>query len=119
MENYPLKKECSDLDIELPDKTTDEAYLQLLRKSLKQIIPMVEPELIFFQAGVDILESDKLGRLAVTLKGCKERDKIVFETAKANHIPIVFNMAGGYSEKISIIIEAHANTYRMAQQVFF
>jgi len=117
--NYPLRKENSDLDIALPDGTEDQEYLEVLRKTLPELISDVRPELIFFQSGVDVLESDKLGRLALTLQGCKKRDEIVFNETKKHGIPVVFNMGGGYSKKIAVIIEAHANTYRTAREFYF
>ena len=117
--NYPLKKESSDLDISLPDGVSDSFYLQLLKETLYRLIDEVKPEFIFFQSGVDILETDKLGKLKVTMQGCKERDRIVLTICKANQIPLVACMGGGYSEKFKDIIEAHSNTYRLAQEIFF
>jgi len=117
--NYPLRKEKSDLDIALPDGTEDKQYLQVLRDTLPGLISDVRPELIFFQSGVDVLASDKLGRLGLTVQGCKRRDEIVFTETKKRGIPVVFNMGGGYSKKISVIIEAHANTYRTARDIYF
>ena len=116
--NYPLQKETSNLDIGLPDFTNDEFYLSTLEVNLKNLIQQVEPEFIFFQSGVDILDTDKMGRLSVSKAGCKTRDRIVFETAKQNHIPIVASMGGGYSEFLDVI-DAHANTYRLAQEIYF
>jgi acetoin utilization deacetylase AcuC-like enzyme len=116
--NYPLQKETSDLDIGLPDFTHDEFYLSTLEVNLKNLIQQVEPEFIFFQSGVDILDTDKMGRLGVSKAGCRTRDTIVFGTAKQNHIPIVASMGGGYSDFLDVI-DAHANTYRVAQEVFF
>lgn len=116
--NYPLHKEISDLDIGLPDFANDEFYLSTLEVNLKNLIQQVEPEFIFFQSGVDILDTDKLGRLGVSKAGCKTRDRIVFNTAKLNRIPIVASMGGGYSEFLEVI-DAHANTYRVAQEIFF
>ncbi|MCZ4409461.1 histone deacetylase [Cryomorphaceae bacterium 1068] len=117
--NYPLRKENSDLDIALPDGTEDEHYLKALSETLLDLINKVRPELVFFQSGVDVLESDKLGRLSLSLNGCKKRDEIVFTETKKRSIPVVFNMGGGYSKKISVIIEAHANTYRTAREIYF
>jgi acetoin utilization deacetylase AcuC-like enzyme len=117
--NYPMIKEQSDLDIGLPDHTNDSLYLSTLEVNLKNLIDQVQPEFIFFQSGVDILHTDKLGRLSVTREGCKQRDRIVLETAKRNKIPIVASMGGGYSLDFRDIIEAHANTYRLAQEIFF
>jgi acetoin utilization deacetylase AcuC-like enzyme len=117
--NYPMQKEKSDLDIPLQDGCDDHTYLKLLKENLPNLIDQIKPDFIFFQSGVDILSTDKLGRLGVSIEGCKQRDKYVFEEAKRNNIPLVAVMGGGYSEKISHIIEAHANTFRLAQDLFF
>jgi acetoin utilization deacetylase AcuC-like enzyme len=117
--NYPVRKEISNLDIGVPDKIEDKAYLKLLYETLPSLIQKTEPDIIFYQSGVDILSTDKLGRLSVSIEGCKLRDRFVLEQAKTNAIPIVISMGGGYSEKISDIIDAHANTYREAQSIFF
>jgi acetoin utilization deacetylase AcuC-like enzyme len=117
--NYPLQKENSDLDIGLADFTDDKFYLTTLDANLKNILDEVEPDFIFFQSGVDILATDKLGKLGVTREGCKQRDRIVLETAKRNKIPLVASMGGGYSTDFRDIIEAHANTYRLAQEIYF
>lgn len=117
--NYPMIKESSDLDIGLPDFTDDKFYLQTLKSNLANILDQVQPELIFFQSGVDVLATDKLGKLSLTRAGCKERDRIVLKTAYQNQIPVVASMGGGYSTDFRDIIEAHANTYRIAQEIFF
>ncbi len=117
--NYPLHKERSDLDIGLPDGTEDGFYLKVLKENLALLIDTVQPDFIFFNSGVDVLETDKLGRLKLSIKGCRERDKIVLEACKINKIPLSISMGGGYSPKITTIIEAHANTFRMAQELFF
>lgn len=117
--NYPARKERSDLDIGLPDGLSDEPYLRILRNTLPGLIDSVEPDFIFYLSGVDVLASDKLGRLSMSLEGCKERDRIVLESCYRNKIPVAVSMGGGYSERISTIVEAHANTYRVAQQIFF
>jgi acetoin utilization deacetylase AcuC-like enzyme len=117
--NYPLIKETSDLDIGLPDNTPDKFYLTTLEINLKNLIDLIEPDFMFFQSGVDILDTDKLGRLSVTRQGCKQRDRVVLEAAHRNKIPLVVSMGGGYSPDFRDIIEAHANTYRLAQEIFF
>lgn len=117
--NYPLHKEQSDLDIGLPDNTGDDEYLSLLDFHLKTLMDSVQPDFIFFQSGVDVLATDKLGRLGLSIDGCKQRDKLVLELAHKNEVPLVASMGGGYSEKIKDIIEAHANTYRLAQDIYF
>ena len=117
--NYPFKKEKSDLDIEFPDKTNDEFYLNKLKEILPKVFDEFEPDFIFYLAGVDVLENDKLGRLGLTIQGCKKRDQFVLEISKQNNIPIQISMGGGYSISIKDILEAHSNTYRLAQEIFF
>jgi acetoin utilization deacetylase AcuC-like enzyme len=117
--NYPLKKEQSDLDIPLPDGISDEAYLLKLKKYLPMLIDKVRPDFIFYQSGVDVLKTDKLGRLGLTSFGCKQRDHFVFECCKRDNIPVAVSMGGGYSEKLSDIVEAHANTFRLAAEMYF
>jgi acetoin utilization deacetylase AcuC-like enzyme len=117
--NYPLLKENSDLDIGLPDFTSDKFYLESLEHSLNYVLDTFQPDFIFYQSGVDILDTDKLGRLSVSREGCKLRDKFVLQCAKKNRIPLVASMGGGYSSDFRDIIEAHANTYRLAQEIFF
>jgi len=117
--NYPLRKEQSDLDIGLPDGTEDTEYLHVLRETLPRLLDAVQPDFIFYLSGVDVLETDKLGRLSLSIQGCKMRDRIVLETGKKNGIPIAVSMGGGYSTRLATIIEAHANTFRLAQEIFF
>ena len=117
--NYPLRKEKSDLDIGLPDKADDRTYLALLQKHLPKLIDDHEPELILYLSGVDVLATDKLGRLSLTREGCMERDRYVLEQCHRYDIPVAISMGGGYSHRIADIIEAHANTFRVAQDIFF
>ena len=117
--NYPLHKEQSDLDIALPDFTDDRAYLQALNTHLPKIVDTVQPDFVFFQSGVDVLATDKLGKLSLSMFGCKERDRTVLSFCKENKIPVAVSMGGGYSQRIADIIEAHANTYRLAQEIYF
>jgi acetoin utilization deacetylase AcuC-like enzyme len=117
--NYPMQKEQSDLDIPLKDGITDEAYLNLLDKHLKTVIEEFEPDFILYQSGVDVLKTDKIGRLGLSIEGCKLRDKLVIDCAFKNQIPLSASMGGGYSERIADIIEAHANTFRLAQEIYF
>lgn len=117
--NYPLRKERSDRDIGLPDRTEDAGYLKVLRQELPPLIDKVAPDMVFYLSGVDVLESDKLGRLSMSIQGCRERDRLVLELCHKNKIPVAVSMGGGYSEKLSDIIEAHANTFRVAQEIYF
>jgi acetoin utilization deacetylase AcuC-like enzyme len=112
--NYPLPKEKSDWDIELPDGTGDNEYLNTLATALEQIWKNVKPDFVFFQSGVDVLHTDKLGRLGLTKKGCLSRDRMVFEQITSRKLPCVTVMGGGYSERLSDIVEAHSNTFREA-----
>ena len=116
--NYPFKKEKSDLDIALEDQTTDDTFLKILEKTLPDLILKTKPDFIFYLSGVDVLATDRLGRLGMTLEGCKIRDQIVLTLCEENEIPVQCSMGGGYSKEIKLIIEAHANTYRVAQSVF-
>ena len=117
--NYPFRKEKSDLDIELEDNTNDEIYLNLLMETIPKIIDKTEPDFIFYLSGVDVLKNDKLGRLSMSIEGCKERDKYILETCYNNSIPIQISMGGGYSSILKDIIEAHSNTFRLAQEIYF
>ena len=116
--NYPFKKETSDLDIAFEDNTSDEEFLQTISTIIPKLIEQQKPEFIFYLAGVDILASDKLGKLGCTIEGCKRRDEIVFKNCNQYEIPVQVSMGGGYSPEIKTIIEAHTNTYRVAQVIF-
>tara|TARA_B100001778_G_C18514235_1_gene595687 strand:+ start:21 stop:389 length:369 start_codon:yes stop_codon:yes gene_type:complete len=115
--NYPFKKETSNLDIELDDGIADTEYLKLLKESFYFLNKSTNPDLIFYISGVDILETDKLGRLNISRNGCKERDEMVYEFAQKNNTPIVTSMGGGYSEKIYDIVEAHCNTFKSMSEI--
>ncbi len=116
--NYPFKKEKSDLDIGLEDKTNDKTYLEILKEVLPKLLKNVKPDFIFYLSGVDILKSDRLGRLGVSIQGCKERDQMVLKLCREEDIAVQCSMGGGYSKDIKLIIEAHANTYRVAKKIY-
>lgn len=116
--NYPFHKEKSDLDIGLKDGTDDKIYLGILESTLPTLIREVKPDIAFFLSGVDILETDKFGKLKVTLEGCRKRDEIVFSQLQKNNIPVAVAMGGGYSPDIKIITEAHCNTFRLAKEIY-
>lgn len=117
--NYPFRKEQSDLDIALDKGTGDETYLNLLKDTLPKLIQTEKPDFIFYLCGVDVLATDKLGTLGLTVAGCKQRDTFVLETCANLQIPVQCSMGGGYSPDIKTIVNAHANTFRVAQQVYF
>jgi acetoin utilization deacetylase AcuC-like enzyme len=117
--NYPFHKEKSDLDLPLKDGIADEGYLQLLKTTLPQLIASVQPDFAFYLSGVDILDTDRYGKLKISLQGCRQRDEFVFETLKQHQIPCAVSMGGGYSADVKIITEAHCNTFRAALEIFF
>lgn len=116
--NYPFHKEKSDLDIGLADGTDGHTFLSILADALPRLIKDEKPDFIFYLAGVDILGTDKLGRLSVSLADCKERDRFVFTLCKEHKIPVVVALGGGYSPDIKDIVEAHCNTFRLAMDIF-
>ncbi len=116
--NYPFRKEQGDWDIPLEDKTGDELYLNVLNDSLPQLFEQVDPDFVFYLSGVDVVATDRLGRLGMSLEGCKQRDEQVLEFCHKRSVPVQCSMGGGYSKDIKLIIEAHANTYRVAQRIF-
>lgn len=117
--NYPARKEQSDLDLALPDGTTDGAYLQVLRETLPRLLAEVQPDFVFYLAGVDVLATDKLGRLALTPAGCRARDRLVLRACQAAQLPVVTCMGGGYSPRLADIVAAHAATFQVMQEVYF
>jgi acetoin utilization deacetylase AcuC-like enzyme len=117
--NYPLQKESSTLDIPLPDGTDDATYLGLLRQHLPAIFDRFQPDFVCYLAGVDILASDKLGKLAVSKAGCKERDRFVLQSCYTHRVPVAIALGGGYSPHLRDIVEAHCNTFRLAREIWF
>ena len=98
--NYPFKKEISDLDVELDDGIKDDEYLKTLEHTIKKLDATLNPDLIFYISGVDILSTDKLGRLNVSREGCKKRDEIVYEFAQKTIFPLSPLWAGGILKNI-------------------
>ena len=117
--NYPFRKEKSDIDIEFEDNTDDQFYLNKLKDLIPSAIDNFKPDFIFYLSGVDVLNNDKLGRLGLSIDGCKERDKFILELCNKNSIPVQVSMGGGYSELLKNIIDAHSNTFRLAQEIYF
>lgn len=117
--NYPLKKEKSDLDIGVADGIDDTNYLKLIENIIPDLLDTIQPTIVFYLSGVDVLSTDKLGRLNLSLVGCKKRDELVMKACQKRHIPIAISMGGGYSVQIRDIVEAHANTFRVAKHLFF
>jgi acetoin utilization deacetylase AcuC-like enzyme len=116
--NYPFHKEKSDLDLPLKDGIEDIEYLGLLKATLPKLIDEVKPDFAFYLSGVDILATDRYGKLKVTPQGCRQRDEFVFTTLQQHHIPCTVSMGGGYSADVKIITEAHCNTFRSAKDIY-
>jgi acetoin utilization deacetylase AcuC-like enzyme len=112
--NYPARKEMSDFDLPLPDGTADAEYLALLAETLPRLLAEVQPDFVFYLAGVDVLATDKLGHLGLSREGCRRRDELVLGFCHRHGLPVVVCMGGGYSAGIIDIVEAHANTFRVA-----
>ncbi|WP_145361218.1 histone deacetylase family protein [Alienimonas californiensis] len=110
--NYPGKKEVSDLDVPLPDRTGDEAYLWALGKALEELDRRFAPQLIIYVAGADPYEHDRLGRLSLTAEGLRERDLMVYRWAKERGLPVAAVMAGGYAPDVEAIAAIHFATVR-------
>lgn len=116
--NFPFEKENSTLDIELENGVEDDEYLKILKSHIENIFLNFCPEFVFFQAGVDVLATDKLGKLCLSIEGCRRRDEIVFRKCHDKKIPVQVSMGGGYSEHIKDIVNAHVSTFRVAIDVF-
>jgi acetoin utilization deacetylase AcuC-like enzyme len=117
--NYPFRKEISDLDIGLADGCDNTTYLKVLEANIYMLLDSQKPDIVMYLSGVDILETDKFGKLKVTKEGCKQRDKLVFEACAIRKIPVAVSMGGGYSADVKIIVDAHCNTYRLATNYLF
>lgn len=115
--NFPGRKQESNLDVPLPDGTTDEAYLDALRPALETALDRSRPDLILYQGGVDPLAEDKLGRLALTHEGLYARDVHVFERARTLGLPVALTLGGGYANPIEPTVEANVGTYRAAKSI--
>lgn len=116
--NFPFRKQQSTMDLALPDKVEDREYLERLAEVLPRVFAF-QPEIVFYQSGVDGLSTDVLGRLALTPEGLIERDRAVFRAAQEHNVPLVLTSGGGYSRPIELSAEAHANTYRTAWEMYF
>jgi acetoin utilization deacetylase AcuC-like enzyme len=116
--NYPFHKEISKLDIALKEGTDDKEYLSLLHTHLAAILTNTNYDLAFYLSGVDILDSDKFGKLNISMEGCRQRDHMVFSMLKEAGIPCVVAMGGGYSPDIRRVVDAHCNTFREAREVY-
>jgi len=114
--NFPFKKETSDLDVALPDGTADDDYLAVLQQHLDTVLNRHQPDFVFYLAGADPFEGDRLGRLKLTVEGLRTRDELVFGACGKRALPIAVAMSGGYANDVDAIVTIHANTIRAAIQ---
>ena len=112
--NFPFRKESSDLDIELPDGCGDDDYLAQLQTGLQQLQARCQPELIFYLAGADPHEGDRLGRLQLSFAGLQMRDRMVLQWAGGQRIPVAMAMAGGYGKDMADTVQVQINTFTAA-----
>jgi acetoin utilization deacetylase AcuC-like enzyme len=115
--NFPFKKEASSLDVALPDGTTDGEYLEALDTHVTAVLNQHQPDFVFYLAGADPYEGDRLGRLKLTIDGLARRDELVFEQCRARKLPVAVSMAGGYATDIDAIVTIHSNTIRAAARL--
>jgi len=113
--NYPVRKERSDLDVGVADDIADGSYLEVVKRTMAEAIERADPQLVFFQAGVDPLAADRLGLLSLGRETLRERNRLVFRTFLRNCVPLVITMGGGYSRPIDASVDAHADVYLDAQ----
>lgn len=116
--NFPFRKQRSSRDVGLPDGMDDRAYLDVLSTHLPEVLEAAGADILFYQAGVDPLAEDSLGRLSLTHSGMRERDRLVLEAAWHRGLPIVLTLGGGYAKPITATLEAHVGTYETARSVF-
>ena len=112
--NFPFKKELSDLDLGLPDGCDDQTYLIALEDSLQQLASRFKPDCLIYLAGADPHEGDRLGRLKLSKEGMRLRDERVFAFALDQKLPIAISMAGGYGKEIESTVEIHFQTIKTA-----
>lgn len=115
--NYPFRKVAGRLDVELPDGIEDDAYLALLSDALPGVLAAAQPDIVFFLAGADPHEGDRLGRLKLTFEGLMRRDRIVLESCRAVGVPVAIMIAGGYGRDIHDTVRVHRNTARIASSM--
>jgi acetoin utilization deacetylase AcuC-like enzyme len=112
--NFPFTKAISDFDIELPDGTCDETYLDAVARGVCTTLSAAQPQLVIYLAGADPFEGDRLGRLNVSKVGLAQRDRLVLELTAGAHIPVAITMAGGYARRIEDCIDIHFTTVATA-----
>jgi acetoin utilization deacetylase AcuC-like enzyme len=115
--NYPFFKQQSDLDIDLPDGTDDELYLEALENGVRRAISMARPDLAIYLAGADPFEGDKLGKLNLSKHGLHMRDRIVYGHCQTAGLPVATSMAGGYGRNVHDTVDIHFQTVQLAAEL--
>jgi acetoin utilization deacetylase AcuC-like enzyme len=115
--NYPFRKVPSTIDIDLPDGTSDKEFLSILKEYLPKVFAF-KPDIVLYQAGVDPLKEDALGRLSLTHEGLQERDRLVLKECRKHGIPVSLALGGGYAKPIDLTVEAYVGTYKAVREVF-
>ena len=116
--NFPQRKASSDLDVMVPPNTLDQEYLELIKQSLNSALDLAQPDLVIYDAGVDVYEYDPLGMLNISLKGIRQRDAYVLNTVCALGIPIATVIGGGYDKDQQALAQRHAIVVQEANKVF-
>lgn len=114
--NFPFRKEVSDIDITFPDGTGNDTYLDALHQAVPRLLDQIEPDIVFYLAGADPYEGDRLGKLRLTIEGLRQRDALVLEACLGRGVPVAISMGGGYAPDIDAIVTIHANTIREASR---
>lgn len=117
--NFPFHKQRSTLDVGLPDGTSDDQYLSVVERETERAFEMARPDFVFYLSGVDILGTDKLGRMNVSKEACRQRDELVFRKCYERGLPVQVSMGGGYSPQIRDIVDAHCNTFKAGIHRYF
>lgn len=112
--NFPFRKEVSDLDVTFEDGTSDAEYLDALVRHVPRVVDQEQPDLVFYLAGADPYEHDRLGRLKLTMDGLRRRDRFVFDVCRDRRVPVAISMGGGYAPDVEAIVRIHCNTIREA-----
>ena len=117
-ENFPARKQTSDLDLELRRGVADDEYLEAVAQTLELALRLYQPDLIIYDAGVDVHQDDRLGHLEITTEGIYQRDRLVLTSAKAAGIPIACVVGGGYNKAVEVLAERHAQVFIAAHAIW-
>lgn len=109
--NYPFRKARSDCDVTFRDGAGDDEYLAAVERTVPALLDQQDPDVVFYLAGADPYEGDRLGRLKLTMAGLRTRDRLVFEMCRKRNVPVAIAMSGGYAADVEAIVQIHLNTF--------